>query len=773
MPMLGFDVVGRNGQVRSYSPHPETTKAMYGTSHMYTNSLSIEKVFEGGSFRLGYTNILSDDILDGVNDLERHTFNLNTTAQMAKWWDVVVSSRYVYEEVDNRAFRNASNRNPVYLFANLPRDATIDELIPWKQADGMPFNFTGFTNPFWSLNECNNADNKHWFMGNITFNFHPHKMVDIRLRAATDVQVSEGWSFTNLYTPYDRDGEYMRWKRDWRNTNYEALALFHNSFWDNILSVNASLGASAQSIHGSRVYSKASQLQFQDMRSLSNAKGLVSALEEGEGKKKQAVYGSLSLGYNGWAYLDATARNEWSSTLPTDNNSYFYWSLGTGLVISDLLKLDQHTFPMIKIRASYAEVGNDTGFDRLVSGYYKSEDGSFLGLPYYVGETVLKTLDLKPERTSSWELGTEMHFFDDRFSFDFTYYNKATTDQIVEADAPLASGYQREIINAGKMTNKGVELSLSATPIRTHDWTWTISANWAKNSNKVVALAPGIDRFQIKSRDNISSYAEVGKPYGVFYGNDYKRDENGNIYVGLDGKAEYETDQYLGSIQPKWLGGASTTLRWRNLSVGLGIDFSHGGKLWSYTTFRGGIDGSAAQTLDGRYEFQMSRLVYGENDQERQGVLQAQYTNIPGSNPSSNPTIYPDWQRPKGVWVGNTVYSESLGYWAGMSSMTWVSPTDHWCHNGTSSAARYIYSASYIKLREVSLGYTLPQQWLRNTFIRSAKLSVVGRNVAILHQSTPKGMDPQATSSTGNAQGFEEGFTLPQATWGFDLKVTF
>ena len=175
-----------------------------------------------------------------------------------------------------------------------------------------------------------------------------------------------------------------------------------------------------------------------------------------------------------------------------------------------------------------------------------------------------------------------------------------------------------------------------------------------------------------------------------------------------------------------------------------------------------------------------SRLVYGENDREREGVLEAQYTNIPGYNPNTNPCYpngdpyyYPDWERPKGVWVGNTVYTETLDYWGGRESMTWVTPTNHWCHNGTSSAARNIYSASYVKLREVSVGWSMPQEWLRNSFIRSAKFSVVGRNVAILHQSCPKGMDPQATSSTGNNQGFEQGFTLPTATWGFDIKVTF
>lgn len=773
LPMLGFDVVGRNNEIKSYSPHPETTKAMYGTSHMYTNSVSIDKVYDGASFRLTYTNVMANDILKNTNELERHTFNLHATADVAKWWNIDASTRYVYEHVDKRAFRNSSDRNPVYLFANLPRDATIAELLPWKQADGTPFNFKGFTNPFWALNETDNNDSKHWFMGNLTLNFTITPKLRVRLRGATDLQESEGMSFTNLYTPFDTDGEYMRWKREWRNTNFEGLVTFNSNFFNDHFNLNASVGASSQDIYGSRVYSKASQLQFPDMKSLSNGKGLVAALEEGEKKKKQAVYGSASFGFDQWAYVDLTARNEWSSTLPKDNNSYFYWSCGTGLIISQVAKLDPHIFPLIKLRAGYAKVGNDTGFDRLISGYYKNESGSFLGIPYYVGDDVLKTMGLRPEMTTSLEFGTEIHLFDNRLTLDLTYYSKKTTDQIVEADAPLPSGYRREIINAGKMTNKGVELSLNVTPIRTADWSWDVSFNWSRNKNLVVELAPGIDRFELMGRDNIKSYAQVGKPYGVFYGNDYIRDEQGRICVGMDGKAQYAPDQYLGSIQPDWFGGAGTTVRWKNLQLGAAIDFSYGGKVWSYTSFRGGIDGNVAQTLDGRFEFTESKLVYGENDNERHGLLNPEYTTKPGADLNANHVLYPDWQRPKGPVVGNTAYSPTIEYWGGQDAIGWVTPMDHWCHNGTSSAARNIYDATYVKLREVSLGYNIPSSWLRKTPFTSAKLSGVGRNVAILHQKTPRGMDPQATSSTGNNQGFEMGFTLPQATWGFDLKVSF
>jgi len=772
MPMLGFEVVGRNGEVKSYVPQKSTIEDMYKTSNARTHSVSLDKLTDEMSLRMSYTNIHADDILDNFNILDRHTFNVRSTAKVTKFLDAEASVRYVYEEVENRGFRNNSNRNPLYVIANLPRDASYAELNPWKKPDGTPFNFRGFMNPFWLLNEMSNADDKHWFMGNITFNIKLNSMFRVRLRAATDVQKSSGWSFTNLYTPNDDDGDYSRWERSWKNNNFEGLLSFKKQI--NQFNINADIGASSQQIRGTRMSSRAFMLIFPDKPTLSNAKGTVAALENSEGKDKQAIYGTSSFGYNNWAYIDFTARNEWSSSLPKHNNSYFYYSLGSSVVLSDLLKVDKKVFSFMKVRGSYAQVGNDTGFDRLRTGYYKTEDGTFLGLPFFVGDEVLKNPNLKPEKTESWELGADLRLWDGRLTADFTYYDKSTRNQIVEADAPLASGYRREVINAGEIRNWGTELSVSIMPIKTKNISWTTTFNWAKNNSEVKSLTDGVDRYEMASGDNIKLYAEVGKPYGVFYGNDYKRDENGNIYVGMDGKAKYDADQYLGTVQADWFGGWKNTVRIGDFDFGAMIDFQKGGNVWSYTAFRGGIDGNTVQTLDGRWEYTMSELVLGENQQERWGMLQPGHTVRPNADSDANFVEYPDANRPKGVKFGNTVYDESVGeFWYGKAAMGWVNPMDHWTHNSASSARRYIYDASYIKLREVSAGYNVPTKFLKKSPIKTARVSLVGRNVAIIHQNTPKGLDPQATSTTGNAQGFERGFNLPMATWGFDVKVSF
>lgn len=775
LPMLGFDIVSRNGTVKSYSPHPETIKDMYQTSTMITNNVSVERKFDQGTFRLSYNNVHSDDILENVNNINRHTFNLRATTNLTKWLDIDANGRYQHESVENRNNRGTSERNPINAIADLPRDASVSELKPWKKADGSAFVFKDFNNPFWLLNETSNADSKDWFLGNLTLNFKLTSYLKLRGRAATDVQNSEGWNFVNMNTPYDPDGEYSVWKRNWTNNNYDVLLSFNKKFFNGKFDINSSIGASYQEIKGSKIKSIVSQLQFADIKSLSNNAALMSSVQENEWKKKEAVFGMASLGWDGWAFLDLTARNEWSSTLPKNNNSYFYWSAGSGIILSKLLKLDPHYFPLIKLRGSFAQVGNDTGYDRLVTGYYKSDTNyTFNGIPYYTREELLKTMGLRPERTRSWELGVDLHFFDDRLTLDATYYDKLTRDQIIEADVPFASGYRREMMNAGKMSNKGVELTLGFTPIRTKNFSWTSSFNLSKNENKVLKIADGVNKFQVDEFAGIMYvYAEEGKPYGSIYGNVFKRDDEGHILVTREGRPLYEADQFIANAQPDWFGGWRNTFRIFDFDLGFAIDFQKGGNVWSYTSYQGSRNGQTIQTLDGRFEAFQSWMFLGETDNERRGFLEAQWTNNPNASVIYD-TFYPDLDRRKGIRLEGAVYDESAGELAGQPAVVWTSPTTFWQDCCAYNMPYYVYDTSYIKLREITVGYNVPQKWLKKTkFFRSAKVSFVGRNVAILHSNMPKGMDPQASQASGNKIGFERGFSFPMATYGFDIKVSF
>lgn len=770
LPMLGFDVVGRNGEVKSFSPGKNTIESLYETSTTITNSISFDKAGENHTFRFSYTNMDSDDILKNYNLFKRHNFALRATAKMTKFLSVDANVRYMYEDVKNRGYRGTSNKNPVFVIMSLPRDVTPEELTPWKNPDGTAISRDGFYNPYWLLNELSNQDQKHWLTGNVTFDLSLPYDLKMRLRAATDVQHTDKWSFINYYTPFDIDGYYSVGSSKTTNNTFDALLQYQKRISD--ISLSFDLGASNQSIDMKGVSSWVEQLIEPDNKSLSNNAGTMRSSEIYNRKKKQAVFGAASVGYKDWLYLDGTARNDWASTLPAANRSYFYYSLGTSLVISDLIDFDKNFISFAKLRASYADVGHDTNFDMLYSSF--SYGGTFNGTPYYSGSAINKTPDLKPERTASWEIGGDIKFWNNRISIDATYYNKSTTDQIVTADAPLASGYRSRVINAGEIQNWGTELTLSVTPIKTKNFNWETSLNWARNNSLVVSLTDDITRFQLGSADKGTVvYAEVGKPYGVLYGNDYKRDENGNIYVSLAGVPKFEADQYLCNIQPDWFGGWRNTFQYKDFSFGVMLDFQKGGNVWSYTAYRGGIDGNTVQSLGGRKDYEFSVLVLGESDDEIRGLMTPGNTVQKGADYYGNHVLYPDGSRPKGVQIGGTVYDPSEDYWGGQPSNAWVAPMSHWTHNNGTSMRNYIYDASYIKLREVSLAYRVPKKWLKKTPFGSASLSLVGRNVAILHQNTPRGVDPQATATVGNGRGFERSYSLPMATWGFDLKISF
>jgi TonB-linked SusC/RagA family outer membrane protein len=772
MPMLGFDVVGRNGEIKSYNPSPETIGNMYKTGLSVTNSVSADKVFDNGSsMRFSYTNIHADDILEKFNLLDRHSFNIRSFTNLAKFLSLDASVKYVYEDVTNRGYRNASSRNPLWIFANLPRDATLAELTPWKNPDGTPIQRNGIPNPYWALNESSNADDSHWLLGNISLNFQLHRLLKLRLTGATDVQSRRNWRFDNYYSPYDVDGSYEENVETTVNNNFDGLLMYDHSLTEKI-HIGAYLGASEQYMRSNRLWSGAESLLQPDVKSLANSLGENKTSQAYWGKEKQAIYGAFNFSFNNWLFVDATARNEWSSTLPENNWSYFYYSYGTGIILTDLVKLHSPVLSYVKIRASYAQVGNDTGFDRLYNGYTRSNE-TLLGNTYYRSEDLRKNALLKPERTESKEFGADIRLFNGRISMEATYYQKATTDQIVEADISKISGYTRKLFNAGEIQNKGLELQLELVPLQTKNFRWQTNFNWSMNRSKVISLAPGVDRFQMDYADpDVRLYIEVGKPYGVIYSDDYQRDSEGRIYVTLNGVPLHTPDQYLGCVEPDFLGGWRNTFSYKEFDLNFTLDYKKGGVLYSSSAFRGAIDGQTLQSLTGREEDFFSKMVLGENDDERRGFLSPGNTILPGADFAGNSVLYPDGARPKGVWLGNTVYGPDVEYWAGKPSMVWVRPTEHWTHN-YSSRARYIYDASYIKFRELSLGYNIPKKLLAKAHLGSARISAVGRNIAILYQKTPKGIDPEATSSVGNAQGLEKGFALPGATWGFDLKVGF
>ena len=768
MPMLGFQVVGRNGELKSYVPTPANTTSMYQTAYSWTNSVSIERATEHVSTRIGFTNLRSDDVLEGLNNLTRNAFNVRSNVKLTKSLDVDLNGRYTHENVKNRSYRNNSDRNPIYTLMDMPRDLSIQEMYPWKDENGKPTALQ-FKSPVWMLNELSNQDKKEWLLADVTVNYKITKDLKLRLKAALDLNMKEGYEFRNMYTPGDADGFYKEFTEKSRNYTYEAM-LSYNKTWKDF-NISASVGANSQDFLFKKQNSEIGTLATSDFISLTNNGATVKSWPEYNAKKKQAVYGTASIGYKDFIYVDVTGRNDWSSALPSDNRSYFYSSYGVSFVLTELVKsIPKDWLSYAKIRGSYAKVGNDTGFDQLLIGF--SYNTSYLGdMSWFESENKRKTNSLKPESTTSFETGLDLRFLKDRASLSFTYYNKNTKNQILTSTINGVSGYGEALFNAGEVKNWGYEVTLGVVPFRNKDWEWKVDINWAKNNSEVVSLANGMDYMTLTTVQNSVELRIVkGEPLVSLYCREpWKTNDEGQVLVGANGRPLSGEAKFLASVEPKWTGSIRTSLRWKDLTFSAMLDIRMGGHVWSETAFQSSRNAQSIMSLGGRTEHLFSDLILNEGDQTGYlGILDPKYV------PNGKNNIYMDASRPKGMNIPGAVYDSSVPGLAGQPCQAWIKPIDYWTNDSGKNGELYLYDASYVKLKEISLGYNIPKNWLRKIgFIQSMRVSAVGRNVAILHQKTPKGIDPEATSSMGIQQGLERGFNLPTSSYGFDFKITF
>ena len=440
-----------------------------------------------------------------------------------------------------------------------------------------------------------------------------------------------------------------------------------------------------------------------------------------------SVYGSAALTFNNWWTVEGTARNDWSSTLPKGNNSYFYPSINTSIVLTDALPaLRNNWLSYLKIRGGVARVGNDARPYQL-STTYQGNASKFNGQPLFtLGDTLLNP-NLRPETTHSAEGGVEVGFLDGRVTLDASLYDKYTTDEITALALPASTGYSSKLVNAGKIDNKGFEALLNVEPIRSDRWTWSSTFNFSRNRGRVISLAPGLKSIVFgQFQGAVDVEARPGEEFGVLRGYTIKRDAQGQPL--LDDLGEWEasdTLSVLGSIQPDWIGGWINTLRYKGLTLTTTLDVRHGGKIFSGTNFYGTATGVLANTLKGREV---------------------------------------DWDNP-GIVINGIIES------TGQQNTQKITTEQYWqtlAYNGI--AEPYVYDDSFIKLREVRLGYDLPPYWAQKLHTSSANVALIGRNLWT-HTNVPN-IDPEVTYNTGSNQGIEYGALPAARSLGFSVRIT-
>jgi TonB-linked SusC/RagA family outer membrane protein len=472
---------------------------------------------------------------------------------------------------------------------------------------------------------------------------------------------------------------------------------------------------------------------------LANSGTFVAPVETEISSEKSGLYAQASFDYNKTLYLEGSYRRDQSTSLYVDNNSYGYYSIGSSFVFSEVLKADW--LSLGKLRLNYAQVGNDPAAGTLGA---RINNGSVNGNPLFQNSaTFVNFKNLKPETQKSWEAGLEASILNNRLTLDLSVYKTNTEDQIFNVPQSPATGYSFSQINAGELENKGIEVVLSGSPIKTKDFQWQVAVNWSKNKNTVVSLNEGRTNLQLASwNQNVTLNATVGEQYGAIRGQGIARDPNGNKIVDADGNYEIVDNQIIGNIQADWIGGISNKFTYKNLSFNFLIDVKEGGSVFSLDQAYGQDTGVGVQTA---YINDLGNPV--RNTLANGGG----YIN-PGVTLDGNGNYVPNTTR-----VDASDSSEASGVGFGVSG---------------NPNSNYVYDASYVKLREVGLTYSLPSKFLDKSFIKDMSFSLIGNNVWIIHKNLPDA-DPEAGTSAGNIQGFQSGVMPTVKVYSFNVKVKF
>ncbi|WP_343704495.1 SusC/RagA family TonB-linked outer membrane protein [Chitinophaga sp.] len=738
-PMLGQPYVALNGEIKPYLPQPDNVKDFYNTARLLTNTVAVEGGNANTQYRIAYTNYDGTSIVKGFNENNKHNINIRLLNKMGNRFSADTKINFIRDVVNNRQYSNANGRNPTNLYTHMARSTDLAELLPYK--DPVTGKETGthrnFSNPYWVINENPNKDTKDRVIASFSPELKIASWLKLTGRAGADIYWWEGFEFNNIgsIVASNPDGFMRTFNTRQQNFNLETILTADKKF--NNFSLIANAGASRFSTGYERREQRVNSLLQPGLINLSNAKEYPVATQNRRDRQLNSVFGAVSLGYQNFAFLDVTGRNDWSSTLPAGGNSYFYHSMGGTLILTDMLNIKSNLLNFAKLRASYAVVGNDTDPYRLEQTY--SFNGFFNGATIASLSTTMNNPNLKPEKTASFETGLDLRLFRNRLNIDATYYNAATTNQIITAQLPASSGYQRRLYNAGKIRNWGYELSMTGTIVQTRKLKWETSLNFSRNNSEVVELIDGVPRFQLNNNSSyIYVYAEVGKPYAYLRGLGVARNEKGQMLIEDGGSLLVkDNDMAFGTATPDWIGGISNRISLGAFDLGFLLDFKKGGVLYSGSYSRMLTNGVAAETLYGRDDYYKHTVIFGESNNELTGgaMWDAYFADGTKNNKYVTPQNY-EYARPN--------YAEFV-----------------------------MFDASFIKLREVTLGYTVQPGLLKGTPLKDARVSLAGRNLAIFHRKTPRGIDPEASSTSGNGQGIENGSLPPNAIYGFNIRLTF
>ena len=735
------DWLGREVPLHTY----DNIDAFFRTGTSFNEGVSFQQDINGTSV---FTSINRSDDASITPESKLNKTNITVRAttflDKDKKWKADAKVNYINMNAHNRPIQGVNPSNAFNTIYNLPRSLNIKEFekcvdengnMIWYDASKNPQE-----NPYWVTKYRQNEDTRNRLLGNVSLKYAPTDWFDIELRGGTDYYTTTKNEKVYAGGNTSPRGLYSEGSETFYENNFSFLATARKDNLINRLGGFITFGGNLMQQQRNKMNASAGELLVPDLFSLNNGVNKPTVTSELIRRKMNSLYGSLQLNWDGYLFLDVTARNDWSSTMSNANRSYFYPSVSLSAVISDMLpKLGSQMpdwFSFAKVRASYAEVGNDLDPYQLYNYFSVSKDpnGNNMAKP----GKVLFDSNVRSELIKSWEAGFDIRFFNNRLGLDAAWYKSNATRQLLDLPMDPFSGYSSRKVNAGNIQNEGVELSLNGAIFdNPRGFNWNATAQFSLNRNKIIDLYPGVTLYDIKTFDAIQIVAVQGSLYGDIYGQTFQRvtDKDsphyGKIVVGDDGLPLISTDKSkVGNQNPDWMLGLTNSFAYKGFNLSFLIDFRIGGDLYSATASGLYTRGNAEGTV---------------------------------VNGDRQPFVVP-----------NSVMQSGNGY---VENNVQVTPQNYWERIGSTGnyglPEMYTYDATNVRLRNITFGYEFDRQMLKKTPFQRVRLSATCNNVWMIHYNLP-GIDPESVAATNtNATGFENGAAPTSRSYTFNLKIGF
>lgn len=738
-------------QTRPWSPNPDNVRDFFETGVFMQNSLSVSKADDNYAINVTFTNSQRTGVLPNTEQ-DKTFLNLNSSVNLSEKLKLTGIANYSKRETFgnitegyggsigsnfNQWFQRQLDMDLLSKYYRMPDGSYTS----WNMNSARDTSPLYWNNPYTEQFANTQENTKEVFVGRIGL---AYEVIDgLVLTANLSRSSDQRWGESIVASGTLDLDSYRTWSGNILEDNYEFIANYKKQINDDF-SISALAGGNIRKNEWTRsLLQTVGGLSVPELYNISASNDRPTTENEIERQEVRSLFTQISFGYKDILYLDATVRRDWDSTLPESDNAYTYPSVSTSFIFSELIN-SQDILSFGKLRVSYAEVGGELDPYQLDPTY--SLGIPYNGLPVMAVPNSTTDPQLRAATTNAIEAGVELSFLNNRIRLDFSYYNYDNTNEIIGVTLPSTTGGNEFFINSGKTTTKGWDGSIGGTPIKTPNFNWDITFNFARSENFLEELYPGLDAFSLLNGwrgtgatggwGGITAKAEVDKEWGTIVGRKFQRDEAGNIVIGADGTPLWDENQDLGKILPDYTGGIFNRFTYKNFEMSFTVDWQIGGSFHSITRMFNAYSGLAEETV-------------GNNDR---------------GNPMRDPVANGGGLRFDGVLEDgspNNQYLEADTYWKSLFAL----------HEA------WIYDASFVKLREVRFGYSLPSALLNNFFIKRASISFVGNNLWLIHTDA-KGIDPSEIGGDiedvrNNGSWVEGGNLPPTRTFGFDIRLGF